>query len=75
MQLIASRSYSFIETGSLEHKVTNETLVRDRDGTLILHIAERAGLVRSDERVVHLGLREALIWINEPSDGSGSFWD
>ena len=28
----------------------------------------------AEERVIFLGLREALIWLNEPSQDQGSFW-
>jgi hypothetical protein len=75
IQLIASRSYRFIQTGSLEQGVAQEALLRDPDGRFLLYLAERVGTLQSCERYVDIRAREALIWINQPSDGLGSFWD
>jgi hypothetical protein len=75
IQLIASRSYPFIETESLEQGHAHEALLRELDGTFFLYFSERVGSLRSRARFVHIEAREALIWINQPSDGLGSFWD
>jgi len=75
IRLIAARSYPFIETGSLKEGQAQEILLRKADGTFALCLAERVGSVRSNVQFVDLEAREALIWINQPSDGLGSFWD
>lgn len=73
--LIAARSYPFIKTGSLQQGSAHEALLRDPDGGFVLYLAERVGSICSSERFVSIGARDALIWINQPSDGLGSFWD
>ena len=75
IQLIASRSYLFIETESLEQGQAHEALLRESDGTFFLYFSERVGSLRSRARFALIEAREALIWINQPSDGTGSFWD
>ncbi|MBV9241054.1 MAG: hypothetical protein JO314_03510 [Acidobacteria bacterium] len=74
-RLIATRSYVFIKTDSLEEGVAQEALLRNPDGGFLLYIAEQVGTSLSNERYANVGAREALIWINQPSDGLGSFWD
>ena len=75
VQLIAARTYSFIKTGSLEQGIAREALLRNPDGEFLLYLAESVGSLSSSERFVNIGAREALIWINQPSDRLGSFWD
>ncbi len=75
IRLIAAQSYPFIATGSLEEGYAQEALLRKADGTFVLYLAERIGPIRSNVQFVDLEAREALIWINQPSDGLGSFWD
>lgn len=75
IRLIATRSYAFIKTGSLEQGVAQEALLRNPDGRFLLYLTERVGTSRSSERYANIGAREALIWINQPFDGLGSFWD
>jgi hypothetical protein len=74
-QLIATRSYVFIKTDSLEQGVAQEALLRNPDGGFLLYLAEHVGTSLSSERYAKIGAREALVWINQPSDGLGSFWD
>ena len=75
IRLIAARSCPFIETGSLEEGHAHEVLLRKTDGTFVLYLAERIGSIRANVQFVDLEPREALVWINQPGDGLGSFWD
>jgi len=71
MQLIFSRSVPFIDTQSLEAR---EVLFRD-DNSFVLYLTGGAPSSTAEERVISLGLREALIWLNETAQDCGSFWD
>ena len=72
MQLIFSRSVPFIDTQSLEAGQAREVLFRD-DNSFVLYLS--GGAPSAEERVISLGLREALIWLNETAQDCGSFWD
>src|SRR5579859_5735651 len=74
-QLIDSRTYSFIESDSLEQGHAHEALLRAEDGTFLLYVAEHIGCARTSARFVNIEARDALIWINQPADGLGPFWD
>jgi hypothetical protein len=74
MQLIFSRSVPFIDTQSLEAGQAREVLFRD-DNSFVLYLTGGAPSSTAEERVISLGLREALIWLNETAQDCGSFWD
>ena len=40
----------------------------------VLYLADGDPSSAGEERVIFLELREALIWLNEPSEQPGSFW-
>jgi hypothetical protein len=74
MQMISSRAVGFIDAQSLTSGEAREALFRDGDGFLLyLRNGEQAPV--AEERVLRLGLREALIWLNEPAQEQGSFWE
>jgi len=70
MQLLASRTYEFIDGQSLEGYQANDRLFRISEGSYVLHMSSSFG----DERLVRIGGREALIWINESPELFGDDW-
>jgi hypothetical protein len=74
MQLVLSRTIPFIDSQSLAPRQAREALFRTTGNHFVLYLAESNSSSASEERVILLDLREALIWLNEPSEQSGSFW-
>ena len=74
MQLISSRIIPFLDTGSLLHGQAREALFRNDDGKFILYLTDGRQPSLSEERVIFLELREALIWLNERDQEQGAFW-
>lgn len=75
MQLLASRIVPFIDSPSLEQRTAREALFRNREGDYLLYLANGSGSSCTEERLICLDARDALIWINEKPDALGSFWD
>jgi hypothetical protein len=71
MRLICARSVPAIDADSLECREAKEALFRQGDGFL-LYLSD--GAPHSRERLLSLGCREALIWLNESEQDGGSFW-
>jgi len=74
MQLISSRTIPFLETPSLVPGEAREALFKDESGSFLLYLADGNLVSAREERVIPLGLREALIWLNESAQDQGSFW-
>jgi hypothetical protein len=74
MELVSSRIVHFIESETLEPGQAREILFRD-DGGFILYLSDSDDSSASEERLISLELREALIWLNEDSLDQGSFWN
>jgi hypothetical protein len=72
--MICSRIVSFIDAESLLPGQAREALFRDDVNGLILYLSGGTPSAAQD-RVVRLGMREALIWLNETSQDEGSFWE
>ncbi len=75
MQMISSRAVAFIDTQSLASGEVREVLLRDGDGSFLLYLRDGEYASATPERVLMLDLREALIWLNEPEQEQGSFWE
>lgn len=73
MRLVYSRNVPFIDTQSLEAGQACEALFRNDRG-FVLYLTGGLASSTAEERVISLGLREALIWLNETSLDHGSFW-
>lgn len=73
MQLISSRMVPFPDSHSLGASHGREALFRTNDG-YVLYLAHGMPSSNGEERIIFLRLREALIWLNEPSHDFGSFW-
>ena len=54
--------------------LAREALFRANDDRFVLYLADGDSSSDGEERIVFLGLREALVWLNEPPEQSGSFW-
>jgi hypothetical protein len=74
MKLVSSRTIPFIDSRSLAPGQAREVLFRANGDRFVLYLADGNSSSAGDERVIFLGLREALIWLNEPPEQSGSFW-
>ena len=74
MQLISSRTIPFLDSRSLASGQGREVLFRAKGNRFVLYLADGDPSSAGEERVVFLDLREALLWLNEPSEQRGSFW-
>jgi len=74
MQLVSSRTVPFLDSPSLAPGLAREALFRADGHRFILYLADGNSSSSSEERVIFLDLREALIWLNEPPEQRGSFW-
>jgi hypothetical protein len=75
MQMISSRAVDFIDAQSLTSGEAREVLFRDGDRSFLLYLGDGEHATVGEERVLLLGLREALLWLNEPAQEQGSFWE
>jgi hypothetical protein len=75
MQMISSRTVPFLDTQSLAAGEAREVLIRDDTGRFLLYLNDGEPSPTREERVIMLGPREALIWLNEPPQDQGSFWE
>jgi hypothetical protein len=65
MQLLASREYPVIDYQTMVQFIGHERLFRMPNGQFPLHLSS-AGRLETEERVIWLGLRDAISWLNEP---------
>ena len=75
MQMISSRIIPFLDVQSLAPGHAREVLFRDVDNSFILYLSDDTASSDAQERVIRLGMREALIWLNESPQDEGSFWN
>ena len=73
MQLMVSRSYPAIDAQTLAEHVARDALFRIPDGSYLLYMAS-GRQVESEERILFLDCRDALLWLNETADARGSYW-
>jgi hypothetical protein len=74
MQLVSSRTIPLIDSRSLAPSQAREALFRAGSDRFVLYLADGDSSSAGEERIIFLDLREALIWLNEPPEQSGSFW-
>jgi hypothetical protein len=74
MQLISSRIIPFIDVESLSVSHAREALLHDNRKGFMLYLSSGELSSATEERVLFLEPREALIWLNEPAEERGSFW-
>ena len=68
MQLISSRIIPFIDSQSLSESQAREALLHDNRSGFILYLSSGGPRSATEERVLFLEPREALIWLNEPPE-------
>jgi hypothetical protein len=74
MKLICSRTIPAIDEDTLLPCEAKEALFRDRQGFL-LYLTKEASSAPIEEKLLRLGVREALVWLNEETQEQGSFWE
>jgi hypothetical protein len=74
MQLLLSHSYPAVDAQTLTEYLAHDTLLRTDDGSFVLYMASN-GQVEGDERILFLGCRDALVWLNEAPDALRSYWN
>ena len=62
MQMIFLRKIPFLDDQTLAPGEAREALFRDERCGFLLYLSD--DLAPSDERIIHLDAREALIWLN-----------
>lgn len=75
MRLISSRTIPFLDSETLAPRQAREALFRTAGDRFVLYLADDGPPSDGEERVMFLDLREALIWLNEPAEQQGSFWN
>jgi hypothetical protein len=73
MQLLASRTYLFIDSESLEEHQARDSLFRTDNGAFVLHLSS-SHMPNDDDRLLWLSGRSALIWINNSTEDFGAEW-
>lgn len=73
MQLICTRTISFVDAETLADRTGREALFRNSD-SFLLYLSDGETLPHMQERLFNLSARQALLWLNEDSDERGSFW-
>ena len=74
MQLLASRTYPFIDSESLEEHQARDLLFRIDGGAFVLHLSS-SHTPNHGDRLVWLNCRSALIWINRTTEDFGTEWE
>ena len=75
MQMISSRTIPFIDVQSLALGQAREALFRDENSGFILYLSDSVAASKTEERIIRLEMREALIWLNETPEDGGAFWN
>jgi hypothetical protein len=74
MQMISSRTIPFIDVQSLAPGQAREVLFRDESNGFILYLSDSVA-ASTEERIIRLEMREALIWLNETPEDGETFWN
>jgi hypothetical protein len=75
MQMISSRIIPFIDAQSLAPGQAREALFRDENSGFILYLSDSVTASKTEERLIRLEMREALIWLNETPEDGGAVWN
>ena len=71
IKLLASRTYPFLDSDALVERQARDTLFRMPDGSFLLHLSNE---VTREDRLVRIGSRAALIWLNANPEEFGIEW-
>ena len=74
MQLIASRTYPFLDSLSLEGRIARDCLFKAADGAFLLYMKSGNGAECEDDRLIRLDFRAALLWLSACEDEYGNEW-
>ena len=72
MQLIASRTYSFLDDQTLVERQARDSLLRVAENEFLLHMTSDGGA--TEDRLLWLDARAALLWINQEPEEFGVDW-
>ena len=75
MQMISTRTIPFIDVQSLALGHAREALFRDGNNGFLLYLSDGLPSSRTEERIIRLDMREALIWLNETAEDGAAFWN
>ena len=73
IQMICMRNIPFIDADTMEVGEAKEALFRAQHGFL-LYLSKNALSASCEDRILQVGAREALLWLNEAEQDRGSFW-
>ena len=73
MQLIASRTYPFVDCKTLEEKLARDSLLRIGVNDFLLHMISDDG--QAEERLLWFDCRMALLWVSQEPNEYGSNWE
>jgi hypothetical protein len=68
MRMISSRAVPLLDPQSLAASEVREALFRDDTGRFLLYLSDGEPSPAMEERVIIVGAREALIWLNAPPE-------
>ena len=72
IQMVCLRNVPFIDADTLEVGDAREALFREQQGFL-LYLSKDALSASREDRILWVGAREALLWLNEAERDRGSF--
>jgi hypothetical protein len=73
MQMISSRTIPFLDDQTLAPGEAREALFRHEHYGFILYFSDGLASSETNERIVRLDMREALIWLNQSSQDGELF--
>jgi hypothetical protein len=74
MELICARTIAALDANSLECNEAKEALFRSGN-RFVLYLSDGRQAPSRRERLIVIGPREALLWLNENQEEAGSFWE
>jgi len=72
IELLASRTYPFIDSDALVERHARDNLFRMADGSFLLHLS--TDKAADDDRLLRIDSRAALIWLNAGPEEFGIEW-
>jgi hypothetical protein len=72
IKLLVSRTYPFVDSDALVERQARDSLFRMPDGSFLLHLSNDK--VTDEDRLVRIGSRAALIWLNANPEEFGIEW-
>jgi hypothetical protein len=72
IKLLVSRTYPFVDSDALVERQARDSLFRMPDGSFLLHLSNDKAT--DEDRVVRIGSRAALIWLNANPEEFGIEW-